>query len=82
MNASAVALSMHKLQVDKNFRIGTLATGVTPDEPAPIPKLKRGRTMNGYSELFIGLDTSKAKILRIPMMPPVYSEMIPPTVPG
>jgi len=37
-------------------------TGVTPDGPTPIPMLRRGRTTHEYSELFIGLDTSKTKI--------------------
>src|SRR5690606_18597969 len=37
-------------------------TGVAPDGPALGPMLKRGRTMDKDSELFVGLDTSKLKI--------------------
>jgi transposase len=39
-----------------------LKTGVAPEWPEPSPKLKRGRTMEEYSEVFVGLDTSKLKI--------------------
>src|SRR5580700_7105704 len=39
-----------------------LKTGVALEWPEPSPKLKRGRTMEEYSEVFIGLDTSKLKM--------------------
>ena len=41
---------------------GLMTTGVAPEGPEPSPKLKRGRTMQENSELFVGLDTSKLKI--------------------
>ncbi len=42
--------------------LGKLKSGVASDGPEPSPKLKRGRTMEQHSEIFIGLDTSKLKI--------------------
>jgi transposase len=41
---------------------GKLKSGVASDGPEPSPKLKRGRTMEQHSEIFIGLDTSKLTI--------------------
>lgn len=41
---------------------GKLKSGVASDGPEPSPKLKRGRTMEQHSEIFIGLDTSKLKV--------------------
>jgi hypothetical protein len=41
---------------------GKLKSGVASDGPEPSPKLKRGRTMEQHSEIFIGLDPSKLKI--------------------
>src|SRR5580704_14518202 len=41
---------------------GKLKTGVASEGPKPSPKLKRGRTMQENSEVFVGLDTSKLKI--------------------
>src|ERR1700758_404270 len=39
-----------------------LKSGVALDEPEPCPKHRRGRAMDEYSEVFVGLDTSKLKI--------------------
>lgn len=36
--------------------------GIALEGPEPSPTLKRGRTMEHHSEVFIGLDTSKLKI--------------------
>ena len=41
---------------------GKLKSGVASDGPELSPKLKRGRTMEQHSNVFIGLDTSKLKI--------------------